>query len=187
MTPEKRSRLLRTEADKVIGLLHLRRACAPVGALIPTGSYFMDLMMYPDIDLYLPKTTSDRLLSIGAKLSKCPFVKKINYERGRDALARGFYLSPRIEYGNWGRPWKIDIWSLPDGVIRTKQAELDSLKSRMTSGQRDLILKTKFRLLTMEGRTPMYSGIFIYRAVVDLGILDFAGIVRFLKKNGIKI
>ena len=82
MTPEDRSRALRQEADEVLDLIRLQELCAPLGQLMPTGSYFMDLMMYPDIDFNLPLTTPEKLLSVGVELSKLECVRKVRYRRG---------------------------------------------------------------------------------------------------------
>ena len=68
--------------------------------------------------------------------------------------------------------------------MEEKQAELESLRSRMTPRNRAVILDTKYRLLTAERRTPMFSGIYIYRAVIDEGLEDLDRIVRFLKDRG---
>jgi hypothetical protein len=57
VTPEERSNALRRQADEVLDRIHLRGQCAGIGDIISTGSYFLDLIMYPDIDLYLPPTT----------------------------------------------------------------------------------------------------------------------------------
>ncbi|MFC2078846.1 hypothetical protein ACFLSZ_02590 [Candidatus Bipolaricaulota bacterium] len=186
MTPEERSRALRQEADQVLDLIRLRELCAPIGRLMPTGSYFLDLMMYPDIDFNLPLTTPERLLSVGVELSKLECVKRIRYLRGgQGPLKDGFYLKPEINYGNWGRLWKIDIWSLPSVLLESTEAEMVDLRSRMTPEHRAIILDTKYRLLTDEGRTPMYSGIYIYKAVINEGMTELDGIVEFLNANGI--
>jgi len=69
MTPEDRSRALKQEADEVLDLIGLKMLAAPIGPLMPTGSYFMDLMMYPDIDVNLPLTTPDKLLGVGGEVA----------------------------------------------------------------------------------------------------------------------
>jgi len=188
MTPEERSRLLRTEADEVLESIRLRELCAPVGELTPTGSYYLDLMMYPDVDLYLPPTTPETLLGIAAEIAKDTRVQRINYIRGGPAdLADGLYIKPVITYGDWERPWKIDIWSLPPAVVERKQAELDDFAARMTPHHRTIILDTKYRLLTPEGRTPIFSGIFIYKAVIDRGLEDLDQIIEYLSANGVAL
>jgi len=105
MTPEERSRQLRKEADKVVEMVHLKEHCAPIGQIIFSGSYFLDLMMYPDIDFYLPLTTPNLLFTLATKFTEYDFVKKIIFEKGDPGeLEKGFYLKPIIEYGNWKRP-----------------------------------------------------------------------------------
>lgn len=186
MPPEDRSRALRQEADQVLDLIHLQELCAPLGQLMPTGSYFMDLMMYPDIDFNLPLTTPEKLLGVAVELSKLECVQKIRYLRGGSGdLENGFYLKPEIAYGCWGRLWKIDIWSLPSTILEKTHAEMADLRTRMTPEHRAIILDTKYRLLTDAGRTPMFSGIYIYKAVIDNGLTELSDIVEFLKKNGI--
>jgi len=188
MTPEERSRSLRAEADKVLELVRLREYCSEIGELIPTGSYFLDLLMYPDIDLYLPPAPAEAVMQVGMKLVGHDCVRKINFERkSTGELTGGIYLKPYIEYENWGRPWKIDIWSFPLGIIEEKQAELVRLQERMTPEHRRRILGYKFSVLTDEGRTPMFSGIHICRAIVDEGMEDFGLITGYLREHGIKV
>ena len=188
MNPDERARALRREADHVLDIVRLREFCAPIGPLVPSGSFFLDLMMYPDIDFNLPLTTPERLLGVGMELSKLDCVRRIRYLRGGTGILKdGFYLKPEIIYGDWGRLWKIDIWSLPASILERQQAEMTSLRRRMTPMHRAIILETKYRLLTEEGRTPMSSGIFIYRAVIDHGMSEFVDILEFLKGNGIAV
>ena len=188
MTPDERSRALREEADTVLDRIGLRDLCAPIGDLLPTGSYFMDLMMYPDIDLYLPPAAPERLLGVATELSKLECVRKINFMKGGPAeLKDGLYLKPVVAHGNWERPWKIDIWSLHPSVAAAKQKELEDLKTRMTARHHEVILDTKLRLLTDKGRTPMFSGIYIYKAVIDDGLERLEDVSARLRANGINV
>jgi len=112
-------------------MINLKRYCVPVGKVVPTGSYFMDLMMYPDIDLYLPHTAIEKLFTLAAKFAKIKCVNEVVFQKGdKGDLARGYYLKPIIEHGDWGRRWKVDIWSLPARIIKKKQKELRNLKER---------------------------------------------------------
>ena len=173
-------------------MVRLKRHCTHIGKVIPTGSYFMNLMMYPDIDLYIPFTIIEHIFILATKLAIYDCVKEIVFQKGSSMglakdLAKGYYLKPIIEYGQWGRPWKIDIWSLPITITEKKQKELQDLKDQMTPAQRKLILEYKYNILTEKGRTPMFSGIYIYQAVINLGLTDFNAITKYLKANGIKM
>lgn len=188
MTTGERSKALRLEAEEVLEMIRLRQLFASIGELAATGSYFMDLMMYPDIDLYLPRAEPEKLLAAAAELAKHPAIRRINYMRGGPGeLKDGLYLKPVVDHGDWGRPWKIDIWSLPRETMERKQSELRGLKNRMTEGQKSIILETKHRLLNEEGRTPMFSGIHIYHAVIEAGLSDFNEIAGHLRRQGIKL
>lgn len=188
MTPRERARRLRLEADQVLAHIRLRERCADIGEIIPTGSYFLDVMVYPDIDLYLPPTSAERLLALGAQLAQYDCVKKLNFAKGGPGdLRDGLYLKPVVEIGNWERPWKIDMWSLPPAVVEQKQSDLADLKKRMTTVQRRRIIEYKLSILTDTGRTPMFSGIYIYQAVIQHNLEGFDDITQFLKTKGINV
>jgi hypothetical protein len=188
MTPAERSRQLRVEADQVLEMIRLREHCRAIGDLTPTGSYFLDLMMYPDVDLYLPASSPEEMMKVAGKLALHDSVMELVFKKGEPGeLADGLYLKPVIRFGAWERNWKIDIWSVSADVARKKQAELTDLKARMSPDQKQLILEYKFGILTAAGRTPMFSGIHIYRAVVNLGFTDFSEISNYLRENGISL
>ena len=72
-------------------------------------------------------------------------------------------------------------------MIEKKQAQVIDLKRRMTEEHRQRILDCKYRLLNAAGRTPMFSGIYIYRAIIDHDMKELGRIVEFLKGNGIDV
>jgi hypothetical protein len=188
MTPIERSAKLKVEADELIREIKLHELTKHIGKMTPTGSYFLDLMMYPDIDLYLPPATPRQLFEIITHLVENNPVTRINFlNRGQGPLKEGLYVKPVIAVGEWDRPWKIDIWSVNQSVIDEKNAELNSYKTKMTPDQRELILNYKYAMLTPEGRTPMFSGIYIYRAVIDLGLQTFPDITKYLRDHSILV
>lgn len=186
--PVERAGRLREEADLVMEEVGLYEALHPHGRVVPTGSYFLDLMMYPDIDLYLSWVSIDQLFEIGARLARAEKVFQVVFEKSRTPrLPGGLYLKARIDYGHWGRPWKIDLWSLEDAVIEEIMPEVYHFKRAMTEPLREQILRYKYSVLTAEKRTPMYSGYFIYKAFVDEGLSDFAEVTRYLVAHGIQV
>jgi len=186
--PIERSSRLREEADFILAELNLYEILSPYGRIVPTGSYFLDLMMYPDIDLYISKVSISQLFTIGAQLALSEPVFQVVFEKSRDPLLPGgLYLKPRIDYGDWGRFWKVDIWSLEESVIDEKMKELSRFKQMMTRHLREQILIYKYSVLTYRNRTPMYSGYFIYKAFIDEGLSNFAEVTQYLIDNGIQM
>lgn len=127
MEPTDRAAKLKREADALLDSIGLAKLCEPVGKLIPTGSYLLDLI------------------------------------------------------------WKIDIWSADLALIQAKNQYLEELGRRMTPQQRQLILDYKFTMLNAEGRTPRFSGIHIYRAVIEHGLHEFDEISRYLRERSIDV
>jgi hypothetical protein len=110
------------------------------------------------------------------------------FEKSRSAdLPGGLYLKPRIEYGAWGRPWKIDIWSLEDGVIDDKMEDMLRFKQAMTAEMKERIVRYKYSILTESHRTPMYSGYPICKAFIDEGLTDFDEVTQYLVEHGIRM
>ncbi|MCJ7544160.1 MAG: hypothetical protein MUP47_06280, partial [Phycisphaerae bacterium] len=118
----------------MLELIRLREHCAGIGELMPTGSYFLDLMMYPDIDIYLPPASVQGMMALGARLAEYECVKELKLDKGwaeeNEDLAGGLYLKAVVAHGHWERRWKIDIWSLPTAISAKKQQELVDLKGR---------------------------------------------------------
>ena len=187
-TPLERAEKLRKQADELMETIQLAELCRGIGPLTPTGSYYLDLMIYPDIDVYVPPAQPSQLFKIVSELSEHHPVVKVNYlNAGAGPLKDGRYIKPVIAYGDWERPWKIDIWAIDQAFIDEKQAELKSLKDRITPEIRALILNYKFSVLDQEFRTPRFSGHYIYQAVLDHGLTDFSAITEYLRAHKIEI
>ena len=189
MQPIERAAKLRQEADLVLGLIRLDDILRPYGKVFPTGSYFLDVMVYPDIDLYIPKVSIDQLFEIGAQVASCGLVTQVVFERTDDpvSMPEGLYLKSRVKYGEWGRPWKIDIWSLEKKIIMNKMADMHNFQVKMTPGLREQIIRYKLSVMTSQKRTPMYSGYYIYKAFINEGLTDFESVTQYLISNGIQM
>jgi hypothetical protein len=147
MDPLERSARLRQEADTVMGEVGLVDILRPFGRIAFQGSYFLDVMIYPDIDLYIPKVSIAQLFQIGGQLAACERVREVVFQRSRvPELPGGLYLKRRIEYGDWGRPWKIDIWSVDEAIIDRQMATMQGFKDKMTDQSREQIIRYKLDL-----------------------------------------
>ncbi len=188
MDPIERASILKQEADLVLQKVGVYDILRPYGRIVPTGSYFLDVMVYPDVDLLMSKVSVEQLFQIGGRLASSDMVFQVVFAKSREAnLPGGLYLKPRVDYGDWGRPWKIDIWSLDDPIIDRQMEPVTRFKSKMVGPIREQIIRYKLSIMTAEHRTPMYSGYFIYKAFIDEGITDFQQVTRYLIDNGISV
>ncbi len=179
---------LRREAEEVLKLIRLEELVRPYGPITPTGSYFLEVMAYPDIDIYIPEMTVKAIFRIAEGLAECEAVKQVVFEKSHDpSLPGGLYLKPRVYIGSWGRPWKVDIWSISEELLQAKMADMRRYREKMTPALHERILLYKHSVMTADMRTPAMSGHFIYRAFIDEGLVEFTDVTEFLMRHGIKI
>jgi hypothetical protein len=189
MLPLEQSNKLRQEADLVLGYVRLYDILRPYGKVLYTGSYFLNVMVYPDIDLYITKVSIDELFEIGAQIASCELVTQVVFERTDDPvhLPEGLYLKSRVNYGEWDRPWKIDVWSLKEEIILQKMEDMQQFQRKMTPTLRKQIIRYKLSVMTSQKRTPKFSGYYIYKAFIDEGLTDFESVTRYLISHGIQM
>ena len=178
---------LHQQAGQVLSDLRLAEIIAPYGAITPTGSYYLNVMVYPDIDIYLPKVSIAQLFSVGGQLAQAEGVVQAVFEQNDPMMPGGLYFKLRIANNAWGRPWKVDLWSLDPDLLEQKMAPMRHFLARLTPELRRQILRYKLSVLTSTGRTPMYSGYFIYKAFIDEGMTDFEQVTQYLRANGIQL
>lgn len=188
MDPLERAAALYCEAGRVMQAIHFQEILQPYGTPTFTGSYALNLMAFPDIDVEMPPMTVEQIFQACAAFAACPLVVQVVFERPNEPrLPGGLYFKPRIAFGNWGRPWKIDIWSIDEALIARQSAEMDDLHRRLTPKLREHILRYKVARLNSQNRTPQGSGYWIYRAVLVEGILPFDEIDQYLVEKGITL
>ncbi len=179
---------LQVEAGEVMKTIKLMESLQPYGEVVFTGSYFLDVMVYPDLDLYVPMTSIENIFTAAGQMASSTRVERVNYENeDHPTIPGGIFLNLRVNFGAWGRPWKVDIWWLDENVIQEKMNSMHHFKKMITPDLRELIIHYKNSLINSAGRTPQYSGYFVYKAFLDEGLRDPAEITTYLVKNGIHI
>jgi hypothetical protein len=186
MDPLERSKKVKQEAEFILKELRVFEILGECGTVQPGGSYFLDVLVYPDIDLYITNASIHQLFWAAEQFASHPWVSQVIFEKSDDpTLPGGVYIKPLIVYGDWGRPWKIDIWSLDAALIEGKMVEMRRFKEKMDDEARTHIITYKCYILNNKHRTPMYSGYFIYKAFLDEGLTDFDAVTRYLIDQGI--
>ena len=184
---------LRAEADQIIyggGIDDLLQA---YGDVFYTGSYFLDVMAWPDIDITMALDhdpySIEAFFELGAKIARIDNVislKFINFFMP-DArnLPEGLYWGTRLNAENRSIPWKIDLWAKDKEALEEDRRAMQRTRQMMDEEARKLILEVKYSLLTPEGRTPPLSGRHIYRAVLFEGLRKKEEILAYLNEVGV--
>ena len=169
----KHSRLLHQEASKLLdkeGLLPILRS---FGTTRVIGSYALDMMTWPDIDISmkLPDDQNvDLFFEIATKIATKFQITKMSYSnhfiRNFPGFDHGLYWGIQLRYA--GQEWKIDLWGYSDSDYQTHIAEFDALHRQLQQADRTAILRIKHVICQhSDYRGNVYNSMAIYRAVLE--------------------
>jgi len=183
-----RAARLQREAAGLMQSIQLMESLGPTGEVFFTGSYFLDVMVYPDLDLYVSMTSIDKIFTAAGRMTSHPIVTRVTFENEEHAiLPGGLYLNLRVNLGDWGRLWKVDIWWLDEALIHEKIRVMRRFKMLLTPDLREQIIRYKASIINSLGRTPQFSGYFVYKAFLEEGLRSPADVSAYLVANGINI
>jgi hypothetical protein len=144
------------------------------GGRLVAGSVDFDLMVWPDVDLYvraeadagaaflaLPPAIHHGCRAAGLDLVKASFNDE--YRRPGNPYGEGLYLGLRIADGD--RLWKVDLWGWSEATFARKTADHARLAADLARADRDLVLAIKDAV----HRRPEYRG-----ALTSLDVYAFA-------------
>ena len=169
----KHSRLLHQEASEILdkaGLLPMLRS---FGTTRVIGSYALDIMTWPDIDISmkLPNDQNvDLFFEIATKIATKFQITKMSYSnhfiRNFPGFDHGLYWGIQLRYAE--REWKIDLWGYGDTDYQTHIAEFDALHRQLQQADRTAILRIKHVICQHpDYRGNVYNSMAIYRAVLE--------------------
>lgn len=184
---------LQKEAKDLLNNKSLWSPFISSGKIHVTGSAYLDLLVYPDLDVYYeifdPKINIIDIFAeaaryfIGMKeVSSLKLEKELN-KKYPNKVPEGIFFQYKINNGK--HLWKVDIWAIADRkVLEKKMKELKNFKEKMNEDQRKLILLTKHQLAKPFGRTPVFSSYLVYKAVLEEGINDVDQIIAYIRNQG---
>ena len=187
---------LRAEADDILhGDRGVDKILRSYGKVHYTGSYALDLMAWPDIDITMlldgDPYSFDNFFAMGKQLAQVAGVDKIEYWNSMNwdvhNLPKGLYWGVRLDTGTWDVPWKIDVWATNETEFKRNQELMKRLSGELNPEARKLIVEVKHSVITPEGRTPQGSGYYIYEAVLSKGMRTAREIREYVKEHGIDI
>ena len=183
---------LQKEADALLKNKALWQVFSGKGKIHIAGSTYLDLLIFPDLDIYFETTETFNILEIFAQAAKNLIVikevtsielEKDLHKRYPKQVPEGLFLQYRINNGN--RLWKVDIWAVKDqNILNAKMKESAGFKAKMTPDQRKLILEAKYKLMLPFGRTPIGSSYLVYKAVLEKGLKTVDELITYVRDQG---
>lgn len=186
---------LQDEAFRVLRDLGLIEKLKKYGLPQIIGSVSLGLMTWRDIDIEVVVKTLQRsfVVEIIAYLiekvkNRVDLVFIDNSLCGRQRMPKGIYLgvkyfpddlSPEETKSTSDKLWKIDIWFVTEGSVRTKQ-----IQQKLTEEYKKTILGIKNIL----SRSPKYRkeifSVDIYEAVLEKGVKNIEEFRTYLQSTG---
>ncbi len=185
----KYSRMLRREATELLdkeGLLSMLKA---VGTTQVIGSYALDTMTWPDIDISmnLPDAQNVEVFFELAKSIATKFeITKMSYSnhniRNFPGFDHGLYWGILLRYA--GREWKVDLWGYNDTDYQRHITEANELSCQLQQADHLAILRIKHVICQHpEYRGNVYNSMAIYRAVLEDKVESVDAFKTWLEKK----
>jgi hypothetical protein len=181
--------LLQKEAQNLLSTEILWNSLLSCGNVHLAGSTYLDLLIFPDLDVYYEPTNENVIplfARVASELINIKDVMSIELEKEmykRYKVPKGVCLQYRFNNGE--HLWKVDIWALEDkNILLEKMEETKLFKNKLTEKKRALILQTKHKLAAPFGRTPIGSSYLVYKAVLEENLDSVESIIAYIRQKG---
>jgi len=182
---------LQKEAKDLLNNKSLWKPFTPHGTIHVVGSTYLDLLVFPDLDVYYEISDSSNVIDVFSEAARYIIgmdnvtsleIEKELYKR-YPGVPEGIVFQYRINNGK--RLWKVDIWAIADKkVFEEKIQESKKFKVQITKKKRKLILLAKHELSKPFGRTPVGSSYLVYKAVLEEGLSSVDQIITYIRNQG---
>lgn len=176
----------RQEADALLAESGLPQVLERVGTVQYTGSYDYDVLLGPDVDIYV--LVPDAQAKESARTALDTLIEQ-NYWNGY--LYYDFAVHPSVHHPGFpesyyvgvkgdfrGHRWKVDIWFGPSDVLYANNAWIKPL---LADENRPVILALKHARNEGELHAESHE---IYTAVLKDGVRDAAGFLTWQQERG---
>jgi len=178
---QERAAQIRREGDTVLHERGLFAMARRLGETFVGGSYFFDLMVWRDLDLYIkaPDVSIGDFFSLGAAVTERFGAWKSFFTDNRACDPSGLYWGIRLGDLRQGA-WKFDIWAVDAARFDHTVLQAHQFVDRLTADSRDAILRIKAQYWD----DPRYRGTItsaaIYEAVLDSGVRTVADFETYM-------
>lgn len=189
---------LQNEAEEVLKELQLIEDLNRVGRAELVGSAALGLMTWRDIDIEVSADLDlPGFLGIVSKLIENPRIIDLTLQDTREStnenMADGWYIGARYaltEADKWDlikkykqEAWKIDIWIIGSGHPKLGIENTKKIGDKLTKENRLHILEIKNKLATHPWYRKKIYSVDLYQAILEDGVIDLEGFVKWVKKN----
>lgn len=182
----KQSKQVKREADEILAQGKVLEVLQKYGEVLIKGSYAIDLMLSPDIDINIigPEAGREQAIAALNDFIKGDYFGSYHlydwFKERKDVFPEGYYvgLQKVIEK----KKWKIDIWFLKQEDQRSANImkKLTSIDDRT----KELILELKQYRSEKDFRLNSYR---IYEAVLEHGITTPEQLKKFAEEHNKKL
>lgn len=177
----------KSEADEIFQQTKLLDVLSAYGTVHIIGSYVLDVMARPDLDIFVTASENDlqKAKAIMHQILDLDYFYEIAFA---DHVAvqlwsniRGYYIQPHKLIGD--HDWKLDIWLSTDEFFNNKTQEyLTRLeKSDKTAELRAKIIELKLHFRNGEKYRDKINGEKIYKTVLDNPDLSIDQLTRIIQ------
>jgi hypothetical protein len=191
------SKKIKSQADRILKDSGIIEILQSYGEVKLAGSYALDVMLRPDIDIYVVASEHnwEKVLDIQFKISKSNYFREVDFVNWFDfsnepsnidvwvPSVKGYYFRPIVPLE--GELWKMDIWLITSEYDKTSE-RTDYFKKLLDSAdesKKSAILEIKEAMRKGNSYIDDVDGKLIYKAVLELGINTPDEFRSFLSEN----
>jgi len=192
MSIKNESKLIKSQADKLLENWNLLNYLNKYGDAYSVGSVALDLMTWRDIDLEViceKEPSKNDAIDVARYLFNIDGFRKvspIDYSDG-DGIKKpkGLYIG--AEYIDLDKnKWKVDVWLLATSLARTKE-KTEEIRNDLTPEYKEIILDIKSQVHDHPLYRKKIVSVDIYDAVIKNGVKNLDDFKKYLEDKGIKI
>ena len=183
---------LRQQADSVLAKSGICEVLSEMGSVEFVGSYALDLLVRPDIDIIVTSDLPERAAAVKATkhildqgyFQSVVFIDHSTFRKRLDAGmdAKGFYWHLDVPEFDFDQQWKVDVWYL-EAQQNWFHDRTNSFRDLLAANPaaRERILELKAHFLRGNGYAHGLKGGIICEAVLEHGLRTPEEIVSFAK------
>ncbi|SRR5260221_10855475 len=186
----KRSKEFKKQADEILGRSKLVEVLSRYGEVKFTGSYPLNLMMRPDLDVYAiaKENSKEKMLEVVQGIFSSCYFDEIRFTNYLDFYKdqddhKGYYFQPLVKIGD--NRWKLDIWLMAENRYEPHTEHFLEIlnKDPHANEKRLIILELKNHYKEGQKYKNNINGRKIYEAVLENEVKNVEEFERFLQRK----